>query len=117
MSPGNSPISTPIFRSTDADGSTSFYKRLGFEVVSYDESYSIVIDQGQELVHLQAVLPGVDFPGPAAAYLNVDDVDRYHRRWADAGASVTEVQDREWGMREFSVQDPSGNVIRVGTNL
>ena len=117
MSPSHRPVSTPIFRVKDASSSSSFYQRLGFEVIPYDESYSIVTDQGQELVHLQAVPPGVEYPGPAVAFLNVDDVDGYHRKWAAAGASVTEVEDREWGMREFSVEDPSGNVMRVGTNL
>jgi hypothetical protein len=27
------------------------------------------------------------------------------------------IRDTPWGMREFSVVDPSGNLIRIGTRL
>jgi hypothetical protein len=30
---------------------------------------------------------------------------------------VTAVEDKEWGMHEFTLTDPSGNSIRVGQNI
>ena len=48
-------------------------------------------------------------------------LDRLEPRYAIVVASGNEVLhllvDRPWGMREFRVDDPSGNTRRVGTNL
>ena len=52
MTPNQRPISTPIFGVGDVAVSLSFYESLGFEVVPYDELYSIVVAEGRELVHL-----------------------------------------------------------------
>lgn len=49
-------------------------------------------------------------------YLHVADPDGTADRWRQAGISVGDVEDKPWGMREFTIEDPSGNQIRVGTN-
>lgn len=48
-------------------------------------------------------------------YLVVDAVDAYHREVsARAAAGVSAVEDKPWGMREFSVRTPDGHRIMVG---
>ena len=53
--------------------------------------------------------------GPTEAILNVTDADRAADHWARAGADIAEpVSTRPWGMREFALRDPFGNLLRVG---
>ena len=37
-----------------------------------------------------------------------------HTRLEAAGLPVTPVRQEPWGMTEFSVRDPDGNLVRVG---
>jgi catechol 2,3-dioxygenase-like lactoylglutathione lyase family enzyme len=51
-----------------------------------------------------------------SAYFRVDDVDVLHGTLAAAndGGRLSAVADREWGMREFYVWDPDGNLLKFG---
>ena len=51
-----------------------------------------------------------------SAYFRVDHIDGLHAALAAAsdGGTLGEVADREWGMREFSVTDPDGNLLKFG---
>jgi len=49
------------------------------------------------------------------AYLRVADADAYYRQVKANGATVlSEIQDKPWGMREFSVRSPDGHRITIG---
>jgi uncharacterized glyoxalase superfamily protein PhnB len=106
----------PIFPVAAIEPAIAFYRRLGFEVVQYDEDYAWVTWEGHEIVHLRHV-PDLEVAANAAScYVHVEDVDGWHARWSTAsGVEVAELADQPWGMREFSVTDPSGNLVRVGT--
>jgi catechol 2,3-dioxygenase-like lactoylglutathione lyase family enzyme len=55
-------------------------------------------------------------PHPAICSVFVDDVDWVHTDVRSRGAEVVEELGlRPWGVREFSVRDPDGNVFRIGT--
>jgi uncharacterized glyoxalase superfamily protein PhnB len=55
-------------------------------------------------------------PGGTALYLVVEDPDAHHERACAAGAEVVrELQDTDYGSREYSVRDPEGNVWSFGT--
>src|SRR6266536_5330952 len=41
-------------------------------------------------------------------------VDAWHARMSAAGLPVTPLQEEPWGMREFTLTDPSGNHLRIG---
>lgn len=108
--------STPILPVHDADAAAAFYAALGFEVDAWGPGYAFVLHGGREVLHLQLV-EGLDVDANAtAAYLHVHDVDAWHARMA-AAEGVGAVADEEWGMREFRVVDPSGNVVRIGQNV
>ena len=64
--------------------------------------------------------------GPVTCYLHVEAVDAVHAQvvagLADdppvhGGAVVEELGDREWAMRELSLRDPWGNMLRIGQPL
>jgi len=114
------PSVKPVLPVPDMAEAVEFYRRLGFEVEQYDEGYAWVRTCGWEFFHL-AHAPTLD-PGAsvAAAYVHVSDADEWHVAiTAAAGddAAIGGVVDQPWGMREFVVTDPAGNVVRFGRNL
>jgi uncharacterized glyoxalase superfamily protein PhnB len=49
-------------------------------------------------------------------YIVVPDPDAHHARATAAGATVVrELQDTDYGSREYSVRDPGGNLWSFGT--
>jgi len=62
-------------------------------------------------------LDGTDVePGTnrAGCYLVTADADAWHARMTADGLPVTPIADQPWGMREFTLADPSGNRVRIG---
>lgn len=108
--------STPILATRDMAEAKAFYEAAGFAVDAYDDGYAFVQRGGAELLHL--VRSDIVDPSANAAscYLHSPDPDRWHAAWSAAGLPVGAIEDRPWGMREFEVRDPSGNLIRVGRN-
>ncbi len=120
----------PILRVTDAAAAEAFYTGpLGF---TPDFRYAVgpggpvyvgVSLDGQQ-VHL-STFSGDSAIG-AAVYFYVEDVDALFRRFRAAGLTTpgrpdSPVEDgpvdQTWGMREFYVRDPDGNVLRFGSPL
>jgi uncharacterized glyoxalase superfamily protein PhnB len=57
-----------------------------------------------------------DSPCGKAIYLAVEDADRLFERATAAGATILEgLTDRDYGSREFTCQDPEGNIWCIGT--
>ncbi|MFQ5555281.1 MAG: hypothetical protein ACE5GC_07935 [Acidimicrobiia bacterium] len=70
-----------------------------------------------DVLHLRLV-PDLDaVSNDASCYIHVQNADAWHAAMAKRGLALREIADRPWGMREFSVVDPFGTVIRVGHNL
>lgn len=110
------PTVIPIFPVRDMEEAREFWTRAGVEVELYDAGYAFVLVGGTEVAHLR-LKPGLDPERNAAAcYIHAADPAGWHERWAAAGLPVTDLKVEPWGMREFSVQDPSGNLVRVGHN-
>jgi uncharacterized glyoxalase superfamily protein PhnB len=63
---------------------------------------------------------GGEAPSPLSStislYVVVDDPDELHRRAAGAGAKIVrELEDMDYGSREFSARDVEGNLWSFGT--
>lgn len=115
--PGTRIVAKVVFPVVDLGPATAFYRSLGFTVESYDEGYAWVTNGGEEVVHLAAVEDLDPVANRAAGYFHVQDVEAWYEAWRAAGIDVDPIEDRPWGMREFSLHDPSGNLVRVGQNL
>lgn len=110
----------PILPCRDLDEALAFYGGLGF-TLDFEEMepapYAIVSFGDAEL-HLFVAENAP--PGLAGAYLRVENADAIYRTWSQLGLpergapSLGEIADRDWGMREFELKDPSGNRLRVG---
>ncbi len=115
--PGTRIVAKIIFPVADMDEAVAFYRLLGFAAETYDGGYAWVTSGGGEVLHL-ALTEDLDrAANPAAGYFHVQDVDDWHRAWAESGVEVGALVDHPWQMREFSLRDPSGNLLRVGQNL
>lgn len=110
------PTVHPVLPVHDMDAAMSYYRSVGFAVVAYDAGYAWVRTCGWEMFHL--VLAAGTAPGGsvAGAYLHVSDVDEWHRaiRTNAPDVPIGAITDTPWGMREFALTDPSGNVVRIG---
>lgn len=110
----------PILPCRDLDETLAFYGALGFSI-DFEElepaPYAIV-SLGEAEIHFSAA--PVTAAALAGAYLRVESADAIHQTWSQLGLpatgapSVGAIADREWGMREFELVDPSGNRLRVG---
>jgi uncharacterized glyoxalase superfamily protein PhnB len=63
---------------------------------------------------------GGDAPRPLSStvsiYITIEDPDRHHAVARQAGAHVVrELEDMDYGSREYSVRDPEGNLWSFGT--
>ena len=109
------PDSTPILPVRDIDEAVAFYESAGFQGRVYEEGGFAFIERQDESVFdldlVEHVEPGTNGAG---CYLIVPDVDQWHDGLVAAGLPVTAIEDQPWGMREFTLTDPSGNSVRIG---
>ena len=114
--------SEPILPAHDVSRTRAFYESLGFKPGYGDDRYDI-LRRGNLVVHLEADEKLVPAMNRTSYYWRVADADAlYHEFTSLALPSVsfpclTAPCDEPWGMREFTLKDPAGNLIRGGHEL
>lgn len=114
--------SEPILPALDLPRTRAFYESLGFKAGHHDDRYEI-LRRGQLVLHLEHTTMLVPERNTSCCYWRVANADRLYGEFAALGLPstglprLTEPQDEPWGMREFTLKDPSGNLIRVGHEL
>ena len=104
----------PVLPAGDWAESIAFWSKLGFEVNGPDHDY-VVARRGDLEVHLYADTGIECFTNNSSCYLRVEDAAALRAEWQEAGVvPLAAVEDKPWGMREFHVVDPAGNLVRVG---
>lgn len=113
--------SEPILPVPDINAARAFYQALGFRAGFNDGPYEIM-RRGGLCVHLEE-RPRMDvLHNPFSCYWRVTDADPLYREFAATGLftqphRLSEPADEPWGMREFTLKDPGGNLIRIGHDL
>lgn len=111
----------PILASRDIAETTTFYDRLGFAVLrlyeDFGPAYLLLRRDDVELHFVHA--PDADAEeSHGGCYLRLADAQGVYDEWAPLGLpEIRPPVDTPWGMREFFLVDPSGNLIRIGTPL
>jgi catechol 2,3-dioxygenase-like lactoylglutathione lyase family enzyme len=102
----------------DLDRSITFYRDLGFELVRRDDEFAEVSWEGH-LFFLDASQPAPKLSSPAAnVRVMVPDVDAQWNKLRAAGAHVLRpIDDRYYGLRDFTILDPDGFGVRFATRL
>jgi uncharacterized glyoxalase superfamily protein PhnB len=95
----------------------AFYERAGFEVEAYDSGFAFVRYADVSVFDLD-LNEGIDpANNGAGCYIIADDADAWHTRLSAAELPVTPIDDKPWGMREFTLTDPAGNHLRIGHGI
>jgi catechol 2,3-dioxygenase-like lactoylglutathione lyase family enzyme len=102
----------------DIKTSCAFYRAYGFEVVR-EESNFIVLRWEDSMLFLEEVK---DYPPPEHEVGNirimVANVDYYWDLAIKLGARVIRpIEDRYYGLRDFTIAGPDGIGLRFGTSL
>ena len=86
--------------------------RLGDAQIMIGSNPAELAEQGRDdRVLLDTVAARVGHPGAISVYIGVEEIDAYHDRVRSRGAEIVEpIWDAPWGLRQFSVRDPDGNL-------
>lgn len=111
----------PTLPARDMDATLAFFDRLGFRLVArygeYGGAYAILARADLELHFFEhgAIDPKQNYAG---CYIRVEDVDGLYAELVANGVPIPHgPDDKPWGMREFAVLDPCGNLLRIGHRL
>jgi catechol 2,3-dioxygenase-like lactoylglutathione lyase family enzyme len=108
-----------VFVVSDIDASLGYYRDvLGFQVTfEYGRPLSYVCLCRDEVgLHLLAAANTKRLPGQGALCVFVRDVDRLYAELSGRGARlIGQLEDRDYGMRDFDVVDADGNQLTFGT--
>ncbi|MDD9916744.1 MAG: glyoxalase superfamily protein [Rhodospirillaceae bacterium] len=114
--------STPVLRSADYPRSRAFFAdQLGFDVVEEggEPPRFGIFKRGKAFFFVDAWHGGpVPSPTVWSAYVHVAELQALHDSYAAAGVEISRpVEETVYGMREFEVTDPEGNVICFGEDI
>lgn len=113
------PSLVAVLPCNDLDLSQAFYARLGFGCEDGEAGYHILTHPTGAMLHLTAAVAGWLVPerNPFGLYLYAPDVDALAAAFAGETLEAGGVEDKPWGMREFSLSDPDEALVRVGWPL
>jgi len=111
--------SATIFHVKDREVSAKYYiDILGFthEFTYWDLSG---FEYGAVLIYLSGPKQDVNkIAGQGSIYIFCDEVDDYYKDISAKGARISmPLEDRAYGMRDFSITDPDGNLITFGKSV
>lgn len=107
----------PVFLVGDLNAAVAFYcDELDFSLAwSWGEP---VVRAGVQRDELQLQLidnPTIGPSGTSCVYCVMSGVDRFYRACVNRGVEIyLELGEREWGMKDFRIVDPSGNRLGFG---
>lgn len=115
----------PTLPSRDLHATLAFYRRLGFENRGAPPEQWDYLIVGRGTIELHFFLDrDVDpLTTSAGCYLRLEDVDAVYAEWLSLGIEYDPatgsrlqgpVEETDYGMREFALVDPNGNLIRAG---
>jgi catechol 2,3-dioxygenase-like lactoylglutathione lyase family enzyme len=119
-------VAIPILPARNLHETRAFYERLGFRAAGWwpEEfgGYAILI-RGDAAMHFFLFKDLSPRENYGQCYWPADDVDAFYAECMAIGLPASgeprliPVEDKPWGMREFAIVDPNGNLIRVGQQI
>lgn len=115
----------PILPTRNLDETRSFYERLGFIPWHRGDGpwEYVIVSRGHLVVHFFLERELTLGANDSSCYWRVRDADRLYHEFAalnlpaEGVPRLTKPINQPWGMREFTLVDPSGNLVRVGHDL
>ncbi len=114
-------LAIPTLPCRSVSATVAFYKRLGFEGGAHesDSGYAI-LRRGVVELHFFTHKELVPANSSAGCYIRVQDVESFYGSLSSSQLPRTGIPrvdalvDKPWGLREFAVVDPDGNLLRIG---
>ena len=114
-------VAIPTLPSRSVSATVEFYKGLGFEggVHEFNNSYAI-LRRGAVELHFFTHEELMPAESSAGCYIRVLDVEKIYRSFSLSQLPrkgiprMDIVEDKPWGLREFAIIDPDGNLLRIG---
>jgi catechol 2,3-dioxygenase-like lactoylglutathione lyase family enzyme len=112
----------PILPSVDLAATASFYEQLGFEQTRFWPDEYLIVMRGEVGLHFFPA-PDLDpWSSSAGCYLYVEDADALFFEYESRGLPGEGIprlhgppEETDYGLREFAVVDPDGNLVRIGS--
>ncbi len=107
----------PFMRFADADAALEWLSRaFGFEERVAYRSEEGVVDHAEISLGPGIVMFGPGDPASQGVYVAVEDADAHYERAKAAGAEIVrELEDTDYGSREYTARDLEGHVWSFGT--
>jgi Glyoxalase superfamily protein len=107
----------PILAFLDLGASSAFYRSLGFECNDKWGNYLICSRDNIEIHLWQCDDP--EIPKQTGCYVRVTGVKDLYEECQKLGVVHPngKLEDKPWGIRQFSILDNSGNIIHFGEYL
>lgn len=118
-----SEIAIPILPSRSLNDTLAFYRRLGFDGKIHGSGDYAILRRGAVELHFFTHRELRPAESSAMCYIRVSDAQDLYNAFALAklpGKGIPRqdaLADKPWGMREFAIVDPDGNLLRVGQTL
>ncbi len=114
----------PILPARDLEACAAFYAQLGFDRVGLWPEEYLIITRGEVGLHFFHC-PSLDpWSSIAGCYLYVEDADALFAELDSVGLPSSGIprlhgapSGTDYGMREFALVDPDGNLLRIGSSL
>jgi len=114
-------LAIPILPCRSVSATTEFFRQLGFQggAHEFDPNYAI-FKRGVIELHFfthRELVPAESFSG---CYIRVGNVQSIYDDCCASGLPnkglprMDRLEDKPWGLREFAVVDPDGNLLRIG---
>jgi catechol 2,3-dioxygenase-like lactoylglutathione lyase family enzyme len=112
----------PVLPARNLDETRAFYRKLGFTCWFDGQSWPgyEIMSRGDLVMHFFSAPELVPGDNDAGCYWRVASADRLYEACSALGLPAEGIPrleaicDQPWGMREFVLIDPSGNLVRVG---
>ena len=106
---------TPTLPVIEMDRSVAFYEAAGFDVEVYEGGGFAFVRHDDQSVFDLGLEPDIDpATNKAGCYVIVAVPDEWHALFTELDYPVSDLRDEDYGMREFTLTDPSGNHLRFG---
>jgi catechol 2,3-dioxygenase-like lactoylglutathione lyase family enzyme len=117
----NYDLAIPTLPCRSVEAASEFYRRIGFEggAHAFNSEYGI-LRRGAIELHFFTHKELVPAESSAGCYIRVLDVEPFYRACVAVGLRnsgiprIENLEDKPWGLREFAVVDPDGNLVRIG---
>ena len=118
-----SDIAIPILPSRSLKDTLAFYRRLGFDGEIHGCGDYAILTRGTAELHFFTHRELRPDESSAMCYIRVSEVESIYRAFALAELPlkgiprIDTLETKPWGMREFAIVDPDGNLLRIGQTL